>query len=358
MKKLFFTLLLIMSLSFDSLKAANPASEEEYKKGMEAGKSGNLNGAVDFFTKAIQADPQNFMAYFDRGGAHEALKNKEKAAEDYAKAFEIKPEFAEAATEAGTIYLLDKNDPAKALELFKKALLVKNPYIDPRFPINKTRSQILRNVSVAYAISKKYGVAKSVAQSYLANKNITHEGDSSMQTMVRRTTTDMAPLVARNFANELSVISKMLHGQNNPAEALKKYLEFEKAHPVSTLTAFDQWDLYLGIALSYAMKTPADIPSSIPYFEKATAASQGLEAPLLIESHFNLACSLSEVGEAGEALKELETVLWYDTITANDSFFKSRKTPKIFTDETLGKVRQSPGFKELVEKYKGVNPFL
>jgi len=64
---------------------------EWYNKGLDFGKSGKYEKAIECFDKAIELNPNFAWAYNNRGTAHYYLKEYEKAVEDYNKAIELDP---------------------------------------------------------------------------------------------------------------------------------------------------------------------------------------------------------------------------------------------------------------------------
>ncbi len=323
-------------------------AESLYKQGYQTAVKGDLDGGIKLFQQAIAADDSFFLAYFDLGGAYESKGDKDNALAEYLKTVKIKPDFIEASVEAGTILLIDKKQYDEALASFKQALLTKNPSVDPRFPANKSVDQALQNSAIAYAMKREYGIAHSMAQSYLKNPDIPHKADIQINTLFRRTEQDMNP--SRQFTSDLAPIGKLLYG-GQAAEALKKYKEFEQKHDLATLSPMDAWDLYSGIAMASAYAK--DYLTTETYFTKAVSVAAPLPAKLQIESRFNLACSLSLEGKIDGALQQIEQVLWLDYITKYDSDFApgSRKTPKLMTDNDLANARKDPRFTELTQKY-------
>ena len=56
---------------------------EYFEKGFEAGNNGNHKAAIEYFSKAIELDPNNAEAYFNRGNAKFNLSNYTGAFEDF-----------------------------------------------------------------------------------------------------------------------------------------------------------------------------------------------------------------------------------------------------------------------------------
>ena len=83
-----------------STQAAHAQSADDYvDAGIEKGISGDTQGAITDFTKAIEIDPQDnptrlFVAYYNRGNAKGLLKDYHGSIIDFNKAIEINPEDA------------------------------------------------------------------------------------------------------------------------------------------------------------------------------------------------------------------------------------------------------------------------
>ncbi len=67
----------------------NSSAAGHYQTGIQAFVGGNLAGAKDAFTKATQADPNAYQAYYSLGVVQERLKDKSGAASSYSKAYGI-----------------------------------------------------------------------------------------------------------------------------------------------------------------------------------------------------------------------------------------------------------------------------
>jgi len=106
----------------------NPSEEieEQLIEGMDQGMKGNYLGAIQIFSRLIQAYPNYADAYYNRGLAKAKLGDKQDAIADYNQAIKIDTNLAEAYQERGNIWLELKNknkailDFKKAAELYKK----------------------------------------------------------------------------------------------------------------------------------------------------------------------------------------------------------------------------------------------
>lgn len=92
-------------------------STEEYRRrGIEAAQRGEYQEAIEFFTKAIELDPKNALAYALRAISYIGLANNyDQAIQDFTKAIELDPNHAYAYYDRGLTYLhLGKLDKARS----------------------------------------------------------------------------------------------------------------------------------------------------------------------------------------------------------------------------------------------------
>ena len=66
---------------------------------------GNYRQAIEDYSRAIEIKPGYADAYNNRGIAYNSLGNYRQAIEDYNRAIEIKPDFADAYYNRGVVYL-------------------------------------------------------------------------------------------------------------------------------------------------------------------------------------------------------------------------------------------------------------
>ena len=79
-------------------------SNEKLKAGMEAHSRGDLNGAVQLYTEAINLNPNNAAAYTWRGNAFGSLKNYQGAISDLSRAIQLDNQNATAYVGLGIAY--------------------------------------------------------------------------------------------------------------------------------------------------------------------------------------------------------------------------------------------------------------
>jgi tetratricopeptide (TPR) repeat protein len=333
-----------------ALAKRDPArSAKLYEQGYRAAGNGDLAQAATFFKQALAADPNNILAAFDLGGASEDLGDKEGAIALYEKTVKLRPDFSEAHNQLATLYLLHRNDNDRAITHFKTALLVPKPLVDPRFPIEETRGQVLLNLAIAYAQKGQYGMAQGIGQSLLHDPVAKYDADT-VNALIDKTREDLAPAAERKLVEPLDALRAKLHSGETEA-VLREYLALAKSHPAAELGPADRWDLYEGLGLVQAQTR--HFRESAEAFQQARAAAEKLPYQLLAESIYNLACTQTEIGQTGEALRTLEELLWIEALTQHDPAYKGRPryAEKMLRDASLARLRQRKEFAQLLGKY-------
>jgi len=121
---------------------------EEYKyygiKGFIYYELGEKVKALELFSKAIELNPEDAAAYYNRGNSYADLKQYEKAIADYSKAIELNPEDTAAYINRGNSYAVLKQYE-KAIEDYDRAI-----EINPEF------FQSYHNRGVSYFNSSKF----------------------------------------------------------------------------------------------------------------------------------------------------------------------------------------------------------
>ena len=97
------------------------ANPDYYNAGLLAMKADNIQEAIEQFTRAIEASPNDYRLYNDRGVAYKRAGNLDQAIADYTRALEIKPDYTNALNNRGVVYLQQGNYDG-ALNDFNEAL--------------------------------------------------------------------------------------------------------------------------------------------------------------------------------------------------------------------------------------------
>lgn len=124
MKYRLYMVLLIGAVVLCVCGVAFAQSADEWNvKGDERYDAGDFDTAIEYYTKAIELNPEFSLAYFSRASAYSNLGWYEEAIIDYTRAIELSPEFAMLYGNRGAVYnelgryeeaLVDLN---KAIEL-------------------------------------------------------------------------------------------------------------------------------------------------------------------------------------------------------------------------------------------------
>ena len=109
-----------------------PDAQSYLQRGIEAHQTGNLNGAIDYYTEVISLDPDLpivLSAYNNRGVAYSRIGADDSAIEDFTKAIELDSSLAEAYNNRGTIYR-KKGASDLAITDLSKAIRLKPDYAE------------------------------------------------------------------------------------------------------------------------------------------------------------------------------------------------------------------------------------
>lgn len=102
-------------------------------------KQGDLDSAIDDFTKAVRQNPRSIAAYYNRGNAHFARENFDQAIADFSVAISLQPDHVLSYNSRGNAYLA-KGETERAIAEYNKSL-----EIDPH------NNQAAQNRALAYA---------------------------------------------------------------------------------------------------------------------------------------------------------------------------------------------------------------
>ncbi len=118
---LIFILLLLFYGPVSSAAVPVRGGPDIHNSALRALQTGDAQTAVSLLTRAIEAEPNNYRYYNDRGVAYKRLGNYEKALSDYGKALEIEPNYTHALNNRGVLYL-EQGNYDKAITDFQTAL--------------------------------------------------------------------------------------------------------------------------------------------------------------------------------------------------------------------------------------------
>lgn len=115
-------------------------AKEFYRVGNEHYEKGDFDKAIEYYNKAVEADPLFDKAYYNRGLAYACKEDYDKAIEDIDKMIELKPNFAEAYYILGLAYEY-KQMPEKAIDNYNKALKLNPDFKDAQNRLELTLSK-------------------------------------------------------------------------------------------------------------------------------------------------------------------------------------------------------------------------
>jgi tetratricopeptide (TPR) repeat protein len=118
-------LMFVLLLSGEGSATASKA-EEYFREGYVASMAREWDAAIDWYSKSIEADPENPEVYFQRAITFEMTGHPARAIADYEKTLELKPDYYLAMEYLAKLYERS-GQYGKALRLYKRALpLVEN----------------------------------------------------------------------------------------------------------------------------------------------------------------------------------------------------------------------------------------
>ena len=107
----------------------NPDDAIAYiNRGFAYGKKGDYEAAIADFTEAIRLRPDFALAYYDRADAYDKQGEYDRAIEDYSEAIRLKPQMADAYNNRGAVYLI-QGSCDQAIEDFTEVIR-----LDPEHP--------------------------------------------------------------------------------------------------------------------------------------------------------------------------------------------------------------------------------
>jgi len=135
----------------NSLTIMQKESRSYRAQGLEMQKSGNIDGAMVMYQKAISLDPSYAIPYNDLGIIFDSKGDLDRAEECYAKAIGINPNYAEVYSNLAQIYE-NKRDLNKAAYFWKKR--VELGFSDDPWTIKA--KQRIRDINIALGGSSAY----------------------------------------------------------------------------------------------------------------------------------------------------------------------------------------------------------
>ncbi len=123
--------------------------------------------AIAELSKAIQTNPQDSNAYYNRGNVYLEIKEYDKAIVDFSKLIEINPQYAEAYNDRGYAYYL-KKDYDKAITDYSKAINI-NPKLLKSYHNRKEAYRAIDKNDLATADAQKIKDLEYIEPDYSKN---------------------------------------------------------------------------------------------------------------------------------------------------------------------------------------------
>ncbi len=198
-------------------QAARPSAD-----GIKALGEGKYEVAVEAFSKAIQADPQDYFAHFNLALAYTLLERDAEALPEYRKTLELKPGLFEAQLNEGIVLLRQKNG-AEALPLLEAAAAQKPQEFRPRYYLAEAQ---LATGDLAKAEANYRAAAELDPKSAAAQLGIAHAlargGKLAEAAPVFRQAAQLDP----TYRDGLLELAALYEKQGERAEAVEIYKQF------------------------------------------------------------------------------------------------------------------------------------
>jgi tetratricopeptide (TPR) repeat protein len=139
-------------------------AEEERQRQQVYYDKRNYDQAIEDYSKAIELNPQYADAYSNRGNAYYDKRNYDQAIEDYSKAIELNPQYAIAYYNRGNAYY-NKRNYDQAIEDYSKAIELNPQYADAysnrgnAYYDKRNYDQAIEDYSKAIELNPQYAIA-------------------------------------------------------------------------------------------------------------------------------------------------------------------------------------------------------
>jgi Tfp pilus assembly protein PilF len=190
--------------------------------GLKALEEGKYEAAVQAFTKAIEADAEDYFAHFNLAMAYGFLHQDAEGIAEYRKTLELKPGLYEAELNAGILLLRQKN-PAEALPLFQSAAEQKPREFRPRYYLAEAQlqtgapAQAQENFRLALELDPKSAAAHLGVAHALARQGKLAEAAPHFR---------QAAQIDPDYRDGLLELADLYEKDKQPAEAIAIYREF------------------------------------------------------------------------------------------------------------------------------------
>ncbi|ORC90762.1 uncharacterized protein TM35_000071860 [Trypanosoma theileri] len=265
-------------LSFSTVQNSE-AAEQHHQRGLAFRKQGDLIHAINEYTAAIQLDPKNFKALFNRGFCHDKIGNYDAAIHDYEAAMELEPRYAYTYYNLGISYDRRGDHFEEAIAMFDKAISLDNTNAD--FYHNRGFSQ--RKLGKYREAIKDYTTALSLdAQHFKAyyNRAFCYDKLGEITNAIEDYTNAIA--IHANNPNAYHNRGAALEKIGRLSDAIKDYTEAIKLDGENPFTynargvAYDRIGMY-DAALSDLTKAIVLSSNNAMFYQNRGATYQNME---------------------------------------------------------------------------------
>jgi tetratricopeptide (TPR) repeat protein len=161
---------LALAIVFAGLRALPSVASWYNDRGAAAFADGQISGAIQRFKTALSLNPDFAQAHYNLGRAYESVLSHDSALSEYQKAVQAQPAFYVAYNSLARLYILDKQDPANALDRIDRglALIAASDAKTPADQIQQVRLALYKNRGWANLQLGNYAQARADLQEALA----------------------------------------------------------------------------------------------------------------------------------------------------------------------------------------------
>ncbi len=215
MKKVVFLILSFVLLSVSFVYAQktemDPEAAKLYNSGNKMLKSGNYEGAIEDYSKALEIS-KDYRIFYQQGIAYKKLRKFDKALESFHACLEANPDFHIVYNSLGTTYYA-QGDYLKAIEYFKK--------FEESVKKKKLKNRARKYISLAYT---------KLGDKELKNKNY-KKGIEYLTEAVKYYNYDAAYLKLADAYIEMGEYQKALEAADNAIKYRSKKSKVPKGAP-------------------------------------------------------------------------------------------------------------------------------
>lgn len=196
---------------------------------------------IEFYTKAIELNPNYALAYHNRANVYNELKERQKALTDYNKAIELNPDYANSYNNRGTVYeKLGETD--KAIADYNKAIEI-NPNLANGY---NNRGIIFDKLNIndkaLYDYNKAIELNPNNAKAYINRGNFLYKINEKDKALIDYNyAIDLNPYYAEAYSNRGFVHED----HNNYEKAVEDYSRSLEIDPKDSHTYYCRGNVYM-----------------------------------------------------------------------------------------------------------------